>query len=806
MKILENVIILSASFHAAYWNLIFGAVSILVLLTLNLSNSQKVILSYDNSELYSTKALISGVALLVSSLPLLLDCAVNLWNTYIFKDYNAIRIVRVCYTVATFLFGLQLTLQYDIFHIFPSYEASFWFMLGSYRIVIISTIMFFISITDPTNESSYPVIAISLSACFVALFHSLKFAKLYDASNFFILLYFIFSSAYVTRKFHQIWKKPTTFSHFIFVNLFFMILLSGFCMRLTFFFYFADVYASTMFYAFPFMSIYTFVAAAAVMTVIPGWVAHNETMAVKDQVIATKTAYQRYISHEMRSPLNATHMGIQYCLAKIPENTDNIELKEIRYALVESQNACDDGLTILNDLLLSDKIENGLVKLFKEVINVKKFMSEYLNMFAIQIRAKNINLEMKYECYSVEHDDKSNHNQCIKRHNNEWVSDNDSLFADKSKLGQVIRNLMSNAIKFTPNKGNIKICLKFVPSKDLSDTIKEVVSSANSTHQNQNKDEEGKYDNTAGKDTVPDDEDEDELKTRKRRKSITKKKISATNVNNTASDVMKRTTETEKINETLEQSGMLVIEVQDSGAGISFENQARLFKEIVQFSPEKLQAGGGSGLGLWISKSIVDLHGGRLSVHSEGEGKGSTFRLEIPMSRNNQVTTSAKGNSMPMSINSHNIDNSNQQVQGTSAAVIKKKFLLVDDVGTNRKFLRKLLELRGHICEEAEDGVEAVSLVKSGLVIAQCNTNTSNSAGTDIRANCYDAIFMDFMMPKMSGPDATRAIRELGYTGPIIGVTGNALDEDRSIFMKAGTTDVIIKPLKMNKLLEIVTL
>ena len=55
---------------------------------------------------------------------------------------------------------------------------------------------------------------------------------------------------------------------------------------------------------------------------------------------------------------------------------------------------------------------------------------------------------------------------------------------------------------------------------------------------------------------------------------------------------------------------------------------------------------------------------------------------------------------------------------------------------------------------------------------------------------------MYFVMPTMNGPDATKAIRQLGYTGPIIGVTGNALPEDREIFMSAGATDVIVKPLR----------
>ena len=73
--------------------------------------------------------------------------------------------------------------------------------------------------------------------------------------------------------------------------------------------------------------------------------------------------------------------------------------------------------------------------------------------------------------------------------------------------------------------------------------------------------------------------------------------------------------------------------VTDTGAGISSSNQQKLFREIVQFNPEVLQAGGGSGLGLWITSSIVDLHGGTISVYSDGLGRGSTFTVEIDMNR-----------------------------------------------------------------------------------------------------------------------------------------------------------------------------
>ena len=114
-------------------------------------------------------------------------------------------------------------------------------------------------------------------------------------------------------------------------------------------------------------------------------------------------------------------------------------------------------------------------------------------------------------------------------------------------------------------------------------------------------------------------------------------------------------------------------------------------------------------------------------------------------------------------------------------------------------------------------------MVKEAIAIANsCNiTSTSRVTGSkkglisnaDISIQQqlmplqgYDVIFTDFMMPKMNGPDATRAIRALGYTGPIIGVTGNAHEEDKDIFINAGATGVIIKPLKMAKLLEVVDL
>ena len=80
-------------------------------------------------------------------------------------------------------------------------------------------------------------------------------------------------------------------------------------------------------------------------------------------------------------------------------------------------------------------------------------------------------------------------------------------------------------------------------------------------------------------------------------------------------------------------TGELIVVVTDMGVGISKENQKLLFQEGMQFDPEKLQTGGGSGFGLYISKSIVELHGGSMEVFSEGDGKGCSFLYRIPMTR-----------------------------------------------------------------------------------------------------------------------------------------------------------------------------
>jgi len=116
----------------------------------------------------------------------------------------------------------------------------------------------------------------------------------------------------------------------------------------------------------------------------------------------------------------------------------------------------------------------------------------------------------------------------------------------------------------------------------------------------------------------------------------------------------------------------------------------------------------------------------------------------------------------------------------------KGRILVVDDVPMNRKMLKRFLISRFDVCEEAENGQQAVDMVKEAMM-----------AGIN-----YDVITVDYQMPVMDGVTATSTIRRLGYKGRIIGVTGNAMQEDVNLFLSNGADKVLTKPLSFALLNE----
>ena len=109
------------------------------------------------------------------------------------------------------------------------------------------------------------------------------------------------------------------------------------------------------------------------------------------------------------------------------------------------------------------------------------------------------------------------------------------------------------------------------------------------------------------------------------------------------------------------------------------------------------------------------------------------------------------------------------------------KVLVVDDAPSNRKMLVRLLVAKGYVCEQAEDGQLAI------------DAYVALTAGGEL----LDAILMDYEMPVMNGPAATRRLREMGCTCLIVGVTGNLLPEDVAYYKEKGADAVLGKPLNM---------
>ena len=495
-------------------------------------------------------------------------------------------------------------------------------------------------------------------------------------------------------------------------------------------------------------------------------------------MLDAKKQYVRYISHEIRTPLSATFLGLKMLTEDLKSSLNKKDQE--RYDTIKDVNvSCSAAIDVLNDLLCYEKLESGILELHKSKENVKSLLLAGNRMFSGQSAECGVRMQL-----SLENADSSMGQYPI--------LETDVVLIDKFKVDQVLRNLISNALKFSPRGSSITIQSYFLmnhtDSQAVDGSIKLKLKSTKSYR-------------------VIDSF----LNWMKSRNSMI-----LPVVGNDSNDMLVNRNE-------MTMNGRWVVEVIDEGAGISVENQNRLFKEIVQFNPEKLQAGGGSGFGLFIAKGIVDLHGGNISVHSEGEGCGSTFRIEIPMTRStvdvvpHDIATSSVvidgfsgrnvisgfdekvDDSSPSSSEIiQNVTDSDEvglnnygSLNGTDNITVvsdtqKYDFLIVDDSLMNRKMLCKLLQSKGHTCSQAIDGSQAVEMVASKM---KNNTLKNN----------YDCILMDFVMPNMDGPTATKIIRGMGYKGRIVGLTGNGLQSDINHFKEHGVDEVFIKPLNVEE-------
>jgi CheY-like chemotaxis protein len=196
--------------------------------------------------------------------------------------------------------------------------------------------------------------------------------------------------------------------------------------------------------------------------------------------------------------------------------------------------------------------------------------------------------------------------------------------------------------------------------------------------------------------------------------------------------------------------------IKDNGIGISDEMQENIFDSFSQGSVQINRKYGGTGLGLTIVKSLLELLESDIQLESK-LGEGSTFRFALTFDK---VKVEA-------------IETEEVSEEKTDLKNRKFKVLLVEDNKINQVITKKIIAKQNMTCDIADDGYQAIDFARS---------------------NRYDFILMDIHMPGISGIEATKEIRKFDVSTPIIALTAISLDDNKDVFLKDGFKEVISKP------------
>ncbi len=379
---------------------------------------------------------------------------------------------------------------------------------------------------------------------------------------------------------------------------------------------------------------------------------------VAESANAAKTTFLLNMSHDIRTPMNAI---LGYSKLMRDRLTDP-QLLHYQEMIEQSGNLL---LSIINNVLDMARIESGKMELDEDYNKTGNIVSGVCSVFEMEARKKNL---------TITHDVQVEH---------------PNIICDRTKMQEILTNIISNAVKYTPPNGRITIITRELPC---------------------------------------------------------------------------------------EREGYIRVatSVEDTGIGMSRDFLPHLFDSFSRERDTTTAKVSGSGLGMAIVKSLVDLMGGTLEVESE-LGKGTRFTVTVP----HKIADAAYYEKKRLSAISAEAD------------FTGKRILLAEDNELNAEIATLILEEMGFTVDCVEDGIFCVDRLEKA------------PAGT------YDLILMDIQMPNMDGYKATQVIRRLpdrAKSGiPIIAMTANAFEEGRKKALEMGMNDHIAKPIDAARIREVLS-